>query len=110
MYAGGITNMRFDDTNPEKEEIEYIKAILEDVTWLVNTDDSNQVPWHGEIKHASDYFELIYESALYLIKNDLAYVDNLSVGTYHSKRICVSDRCCIHFCKQYMILIMLYIF
>ena len=76
MY-GGTTNMRFDDTNPEKENMEYINSILEDVTWLVNNENKD-VPWDGTIKHASDYFDLIYQSAVYLIENGLAYVENLS--------------------------------
>lgn len=76
----GKTNMRFDDTNPEKEEMEYINSIIRDVKWLVNGNDSDTSPWNGEIKHASDYFEAIYEAAIYLIKNDLAYVDDLNQG------------------------------
>ena len=78
----GRTNMRFDDTNPEKENMEYINSILEDVKWLVN-DQTREIPWDGDIKHASDYFDVIYQSAVYLIKNDLAYVENLSQGLYY---------------------------
>lgn len=75
----GKTNMRFDDTNPEKENMEYINSIIKDVKWLVN-DDSGEVPWDGEIRHASDYFESIYQAAVFLIKEGLAYVDSLSQG------------------------------
>ncbi len=64
---GGYTNLRFDDTNPEKEEQRYIDAIREDVQWL-------GFDWKNEC-HASDYFETLYEYALHLIDNGLAYVD-----------------------------------
>jgi glutaminyl-tRNA synthetase len=76
----GTTNMRFDDTNPEKENMEYINSILRDVRWLIHG-DFDKDPWNGEIKHASDYFESIYQAAVYLIKSGLAYVDDLSQGT-----------------------------
>lgn len=78
---GGKTNMRFDDTNPEKENMEYINSILEDVKWLVN-DETKEIPWDGDIRHASDYFDVIYRSAVYLINNGLAYVENLTQGLY----------------------------
>lgn len=76
---GGKTNMRFDDTNPEKEEMEYINSILRDVRWLINGENGTD-PWDGQIRHASDYFEGIYSAAVYLIKQGLAYVDDLSQG------------------------------
>lgn len=77
----GVTHMRFDDTNPAKEEIEYVNAILDDVRWLVTGDTkASSPPWHGDIRHASDYFDVIYNSAEYLIKNGLAYVDELTPG------------------------------
>lgn len=76
----GVTHMRFDDTNPAKEEIEYVKSILEDVRWLVNTEKSTgpeaDQPWEGDVRHASDYFPRIYEAAEYLIQQGLAYVDD----------------------------------
>lgn len=81
----GVTHMRFDDTNPAKEEIEYVRSILEDVKWLVNDEESTTIatadrvePWFGPIRHASDYFNTIYDAAEYLISNNLAYVDELS--------------------------------
>jgi glutaminyl-tRNA synthetase len=71
--------MRFDDTNPEKENIEYVNSILEDVRWIetgkvsVSTD-----PWNGPVRYASNYFPVIYDAAEYLIRNGLAYVDHLT--------------------------------
>jgi len=79
---GGVTNMRFDDTNPAKEDIEYVTSILEDVKWITKGSiDSALVPWNGSVRHASDYFQTLYDSALYLIKEGLAYVDDLSAGS-----------------------------
>ena len=75
---GGKTNMRFDDTNPAKEEIEYVNAILEDVRWLVEGDISAPAPWDGSVRHASDYFDITLQAAIYLIKQGKAYVDDLS--------------------------------
>src|SRR5688572_1723722 len=70
-YAGKC-NLRFDDTNPEKEEAEYARAIVEDVTWL------GFAPAGGEALHASDYFDRLYEWAEYLIAHGHAYVDSLT--------------------------------
>jgi glutaminyl-tRNA synthetase len=67
----GQCNLRFDDTNPEKESQEYIDAIAEDVRWL-------GFKWDGDIRYTSDYFEQLYQWALYLIANGKAYVDSLS--------------------------------
>jgi glutaminyl-tRNA synthetase len=79
-YYNGKTNLRFDDTNPEKENMEYITSIINDVKWLVGDDFNMTTPWNGDIKYASDYFEKFYQSAIYLIKMDLAYVDDLTQG------------------------------
>ncbi len=68
---GGRCHLRFDDTNPEKEEIEYIEAIQEDIKWL-------GFDWGDYIYHASDYYDQLYEIALNLIHQGLAYVDSLS--------------------------------
>ena len=68
---GGRCNLRFDDTNPEKEEAEYARAIVEDVRWL-----GFEV---GEPLHASDYFDQLYEWAEFLITHGKAYVESLSV-------------------------------
>lgn len=67
----GVTNLRFDDTNPEKEEQAYIDAIEEDIRWL-------GFEWNGDIKYTSDYFDTLYEWAIHLIKNGDAYVCDLS--------------------------------
>lgn len=66
----GTCNLRFDDTNPVTEEVEYQEAIKEDVRWL-------GFDWGDRLYHASDYFERLYEFAEELIKNSLAYVDSL---------------------------------
>ncbi len=65
---GGYTNLRFDDTNPETEETEYVESIKEDVRWL-------GFEWKHEL-YASDYFDKLYEFAVTLIKKGLAYVDD----------------------------------
>ncbi|HEX5078495.1 MAG TPA: glutamine--tRNA ligase/YqeY domain fusion protein [Geminicoccaceae bacterium] len=68
---GGRCHLRFDDTNPTKEEQEYIEAIQEDVRWL-------GFDWGEHLHFASDYFEQLYEWALHLIRSGKAYVDDLS--------------------------------
>ena len=68
---GGKFNLRFDDTNPVKEEQEYIDAIIRDVHWL-------GADWEDRLCYASDYFEQLYEWAVQLIKQGDAYVDDLS--------------------------------
>jgi len=67
----GLCNLRFDDTNPIKEEQEYIDSIIEDVRWL-------GFDWEDRLYYASDYFEQMYEYAVQLIKAGKAYVDELS--------------------------------
>lgn len=67
---GGKTNLRFDDTNPVKEDTEYVDSIKEDVAWL-------GFKWEKEL-YASDYFEQLYQMAIKLIEKGLAYVDDLS--------------------------------
>ncbi|OQA92763.1 MAG: Glutamine--tRNA ligase [Bacteroidetes bacterium ADurb.Bin234] len=66
----GKTNLRFDDTNPVKEDVEYVDAIKEDIQWL-------GFQWHSE-HYASDYFEQLYQWAIQLIKEGKAYVDDLT--------------------------------
>ncbi|MAY35769.1 MAG: glutamine--tRNA ligase [Spongiibacteraceae bacterium] len=68
---GGRCNLRFDDTNPAKEEQEYVDAIKEDVRWL-------GFQWAGDVRFASDYFDQFYEWAQHLIRKGLAYVCDLS--------------------------------
>ena len=65
---GGQTNLRFDDTNPDKEETEYVESIKEDIRWLGFT-------WANEF-YASDYFQTLYDFAVTLIRKNLAYVDD----------------------------------
>jgi len=69
--SGGRCHLRFDDTNPVKEEQEYIDAIKADVRWL-------GFDWGDALYHASDYFEQLYEWAVHLVHQGLAYVDDLS--------------------------------
>jgi len=70
---GGKTNLRFDDTNPTTEDVEYVDSIKEDVKWLGFT-------WSGNELYASDYFDKLYEFAVELIKNGKAYVDHSTAG------------------------------
>lgn len=67
----GLCNLRFDDTNPSKEDIEYIDSIIRDVRWL-------GFDWENRLYYASDYFERMYEDAVSLIKKDKAFVCDLS--------------------------------
>jgi glutaminyl-tRNA synthetase len=76
---GGICHMRFDDTNPEKEEQEYVDSILEAVQWL-------GFGWGDCLYHASDYFDFMYEAAEHLIANGHAYVDSQSAEEMRANR------------------------
>ncbi len=76
---GGRCNLRFDDTNPEKEEQEYLDAIEADVRWL-------GFEWDGDVLHASDYFEQLYGWAGDLIRQGLAYVDDQSADEIRETR------------------------
>jgi glutaminyl-tRNA synthetase len=75
---GGHTNLRFDDTNPEKEETEYVESIKESIKWL-------GYHWDG-LFYASDYFDQLYEWAVQLIKAGKAYVDDLSADEIRQYR------------------------
>jgi glutaminyl-tRNA synthetase len=68
---GGLTNLRFDDTNPIKEEEEYVQSIMDNIRWL-------GFDWEERLFFASDYFDQLYEYAIILIKKGKAYVDDLS--------------------------------
>jgi len=68
---GGKTNLRFDDTNPTKEDTEYVDSIMEDVNWL-------GFQWEGEPLYTSDYFDQLYDWAVQIIKEGKAYVDKQS--------------------------------
>jgi glutaminyl-tRNA synthetase len=74
----GICNLRFDDTNPTKEDVEYVDAIKEDVAWL-------GFKWSAEL-YASDYFERLYQFAVELIRHDKAYVDSLNADEIRAYR------------------------
>ena len=76
---GGKCNLRFDDTNPEKEEQKYAAAIQEDVRWL-------GFDWEDRLFHASDYFEALFQYAVELIKMGRAYVDSLSMEAIRARR------------------------
>jgi len=76
---GGKTNLRFDDTNPSKEDIEYVESIIEDVRWM-------GFDWEDRLFYASDYFDQLYEWAVQLIKSGKAYVDDLSADEIRQYR------------------------
>ncbi|MCC6187644.1 MAG: glutamine--tRNA ligase/YqeY domain fusion protein [Anaerolineales bacterium] len=76
---GGCCNLRFDDTNPVKEETEYVDGIQADIRWL-------GFEWHGPARYASDYFEQLYQYALQLIRQGQAYVDDLSADEIRAYR------------------------
>ncbi len=76
---GGVCNLRFDDTNPAKEEVEYVEAIKEDVRWL-------GFDWEDREYYASDYFERLYGYAVQLIKAGKAYVDSQSAEEIRARR------------------------
>ena len=76
---GGKCNLRFDDTNPTKEEDEYVQAIIEDIRWL-------GYDWEDRLFYASDYFGQMYDWAVDLIRKGLAYVDDLSAEEIRAHR------------------------
>lgn len=89
----GRCHMRLDDTNPTKEDEEYVKSILEDVRWIqrgcppfdvddavdaVELSEQDRGPWYGPVRKTSDYFSLIYDAAVHLIERGEAFVDELT--------------------------------
>ncbi|ETX07673.1 MAG: hypothetical protein ETSY2_09865, partial [Candidatus Entotheonella gemina] len=76
---GGVCHLRFDDTNPAKEDIEYVESIQEDVKWL-------GFDWGEHLYYASDYFEQLYQYAVQLIKTGHAYVESLSADEIRDYR------------------------
>ncbi|MBM4123432.1 MAG: glutamine--tRNA ligase/YqeY domain fusion protein [Nitrospira sp.] len=76
---GGICHLRFDDTNPTKEEVEYVEAIQDDVRWL-------GFDWGDKMFYASDYFARLYQYAVHLITQGKAYVDSLSADEMRAYR------------------------
>ena len=75
----GTCNLRFDDTNPTKEDVEYVDAIMEDVRWM-------GFDWEDRLHYASDYFERLYEFAVELIEAGKAYVDDQSADEIRNNR------------------------
>src|SRR5215210_7998510 len=78
LEFNGRCNLRFDDTNPAKEEVEYVEAIQDDVRWL-------GFEWNS-LHYASDYFEQLYEYAVHLVREGKAYVDSLSADGMRQHR------------------------
>ena len=76
---GGVCHLRFDDTNPAKEEQEYVDSILDAVRWL-------GFDWGPHLYYASDYFDTLYRFAEAFIRNGLAYVDSLSADEIRAHR------------------------
>ena len=76
---GGTCNLRFDDTNPLKEEDIYVQSIIEDIKWL-------GFSWGDKIFYTSEYFDQLYDWATYLIKKDVAYVDDLDADKIREYR------------------------
>ena len=75
----GVCHLRFDDTNPAKEDLEYVESIQEDVRWL-------GFDWQDKLFYASDYYEQLYQYAVHLITNGKAYVDSLSADEIREYR------------------------
>ena len=80
----GLCNLRFDDTNPSKETVEYEESIMRDVRWL-------GFDWQDRLFYASDYFEKLYEYAVHLIKDSKAYVDSLTADEIRRYRGTLTD-------------------
>ena len=78
-FEGGLYNLRFDDTNPEKEDTEYVEAIKNDIQWL-------GFDWQDRLFFASDYFDKFYSFALELVNSSKAYVDSLSADEIREYR------------------------
>jgi len=79
VAVGAKCHLRFDDTNPSKEEVEYVESIKADVKWL-------GFDWNDDLYFASDYFEFFYDCAVHLIKEGLAYVEDDSLDEMRAKR------------------------
>jgi glutaminyl-tRNA synthetase len=79
QHPGGVCHLRFDDTNPSKEQVEYVESIMADVRWL-------GFDWGPHLYYASDYFEQLYQWAVQLIRAGKAYVDDLSAEEIRAYR------------------------
>ena len=82
---GGLCNFRFDDTNPAKEEVEYVESIQADVRWL-------GFDWQDRLYYASDYFEQLYQFAVQLIMRGKAYVCSLTADEIRAYRGTLTER------------------
>lgn len=83
----GTCNMRMDDTNPTKEDEEYVESILEDVKWIQSDlYGDKDAPWEGSVRKTSSYFDTIYECAEILIKQGDAYIESLSADEMREYR------------------------
>ena len=78
-YRGGKCNLRFDDTNPAREEIEYVESIIEDVKWL-------GFDFGSRLYFASDYFQQLYDYAIQLVEEGKAYVDDQTSEQIRERR------------------------
>ncbi len=76
---GGACHLRMDDTDPTKEDVDFVEAIQQDITWL-------GFGWHGEVRYASDYFEQLYAWAVQLIEGGMAYVDSQTIEEIRQNR------------------------
>src|SRR5512144_468852 len=76
---GGTCNLRFDDTNPTKEDVEYVESIIDSVHWL-------GFDWGDRLRYASDYFDTIYDYTVHLVRDGKAYVDELSAEEIREHR------------------------
>ena len=79
QHYKGLCNLRFDDTNPVKEDVEYVDSIMEDVKWL-------GFQWDGEVRYTSDYFQQLFDWAVKLIRDGKAYVDHQSAEVIASQK------------------------
>ncbi|HCK53808.1 MAG TPA: glutamine--tRNA ligase, partial [Planctomycetaceae bacterium] len=76
---GGVCHLRMDDTDPTKEDVDFVEAIQQDIRWL-------GFRWHGEVRYASDYFEQLYDWAVQLIQGGKAYVDSQTIDEIRQNR------------------------
>ena len=84
---GGVCHLRFDDTNPEKEDTEYVDSIIESVKWLgFDWAQNSEAPGKAKPYQASDYFDFMYRAAVYLIESGNAYVDEQSADEMRHNR------------------------
>ena len=89
---GGICNLRFDDTNPSKEDVEYVDSIQEDIKWL-------GFEW-GNVYYASDYFQQLWDLAVQLIKDGKAYIDEQSAEEIAKQKLKNCKKILSNTCKE----------